>query len=762
MLIGEFDLFDECKKINSLFNENNDNKAREELINLLDFIQSNNIDLKEEPISNTQFFTHLIRKSGIYPYLEKYIETAIFEDKLAYSLFNLNINNEDIILHIEQSRVLKLLLKGENIVLSAPTSFGKSYIIDALISIKKSEMDNILIIVPTIALLDETRRRIYSKFKSDYNIITTSKQEIKSKNIFILTQERALSYIQNEVRFPLNLFIVDEFYKINDKDDYRSSILQRVVLYFKSISTQQYFLCPNIYDIKGIFIEDMKFEKLIDFKTVIHNEEYIENIERVIINENEILSLYKILPLYNNIKESETVIKKLFKLLNKYATKVNEKNLIYVYKINTIKFISIMLSNFNKNFLKINIEDDIKLFINWVIDNYTKDWYLIDALKYGIGIHNGRIHRFLSQIQVNLFNKKSLNTIIATSSIIEGVNTEIKNIFIWDMRENKKVINFFKYKNIVGRAGRMNKYFKSNAYRLTEKNFKPKDKDLKIDIEINTQTLFDYKDNLFSKYMTDNMKREIDDFQNKMIEKIGNSEFYKITSENLIKNDRKTVLEITNNLSNKKQNDINKLIEQLKPFESEEWKNNHEALYSILKQYSNIILNKLYINFNKNSDNGKLINISKAIIFISYNWDKTILEIVDNLKSINLSIDDYFITESFITFNLYNLFSDIDTIQKIVLGDNKLNLSPFVIKLQSAFLPPHVYTLEEFGLPRMLSKTIDKSDIIKFGFNDNNVDINKTLERFKENKDKIKELFDKNSFDYYILKYFYDGISVDF
>ena len=230
----------------------------------------------------------------------------------------------------------------------------------------------------------------------------------------------------------------------------------------------------------------------------------------------------------------------------------------------------------------------------------------------------------------------------------------------------------------------------------------------------------------------------------------------------MIKNDRKTVLEITNNLSNKKQNDINKLIEQLKPFESEEWKNNHEALYSILKQYSNIILNKLYINFNKNSDNDKLINISKAIIFISYNWDKTILEIVDNLKSINLSIDDYFIMESFITFNLYNLFSDIDPIQKIILGDNKLNLSPFVIKLQSAFLPSHVYTLEEFGLPRMLSKTIDKSDIIKFGFNDNNVDINKTLERFKENKDKIKELFDKNSFDYYILKYFYDGISVDF
>lgn len=755
--MNDIGLFDECKKINLLFNEGNDNEAREKLIELLDKIQSNNSIIDSEPKEHLTFLAHLIRKSGIYPYLKDYLNYSIFEDLLVYSAFETNINNEDIILHREQSRVLKLLLKGENIVLSAPTSFGKSYIIDALISIKKPQ--NVLIIVPTIALLDETRRRIYSKFNSYYNIITTSKQEIKSKNIFILTQERALSYIKSKTAFDLDLFIVDEFYKINDKDDYRSSILQRVVLYFKSISKQQYFLCPNVYDIKGIFIEDMKFEKLIDFKTVIHNEEYIENIDKENIALNEIKTIYYKNALYNRYPPN---FKKLYKFLNKYIGKIKEQNLVYVYKVSNIAFISNILVSINKYYLKNDIKHDIENFVKWVIDNYTKDWYLIDALKYGIGIHNGRIHRFLAQIQINLFNKKSLNTIIATSSIIEGVNTEIKNIFLWDMRENKKAINFFKYKNIVGRAGRMNKYFKSNAYRLTEKNFKPKDKDLKIDIEINTQTLFDYKDNLFSKYMTDNMKREIDDFQNKMIEKIGNSEFYKISNENLIKNDRKTVLEITNNLSNKKQNDINKLVEELKLFESEEWKNNYEVLYYILKQYSNIILSKLDVNFNKNSDNDKLINISKAIIFISYNWDKSISEIVNDLKSINLSMDDYFKIESFISFNLYSLFSDIDTIQKIILGDNKLNLSPFVIKLQSAFLPPHVYTLEEFGLPRMLSKTIDKSDIIKFGFNDNNVDINKTLERFKENKDKIKELFDKNSFDYYILKYFYDGISVDF
>ncbi|TXJ41555.1 hypothetical protein [Brachyspira aalborgi] len=51
--MNNFDLFNECKKINSLFNEGKDNEAREKVINLLDFIQSNNINLKEEPIGNT-------------------------------------------------------------------------------------------------------------------------------------------------------------------------------------------------------------------------------------------------------------------------------------------------------------------------------------------------------------------------------------------------------------------------------------------------------------------------------------------------------------------------------------------------------------------------------------------------------------------------------------------------------------------------------------------------------------------------------------
>ena len=53
-------LFDECKKINLLFNEGNDNEAREKLIELLDKIQSNNSIIDSEPKEHLTFLAHLI------------------------------------------------------------------------------------------------------------------------------------------------------------------------------------------------------------------------------------------------------------------------------------------------------------------------------------------------------------------------------------------------------------------------------------------------------------------------------------------------------------------------------------------------------------------------------------------------------------------------------------------------------------------------------------------------------------------------------
>lgn len=731
--MNNFDLFDKCKKINSLFNDGNDNEAREEVINLLDFIQSNNMDLKEEPIGNIQFFTHLIRKSGIYPYLEKYIETAIFEDKLVYSLFNININNEEVILHREQLKVLNLLLKNKNVLLSAPTSFGKSYIIDALISIKKPR--NVLIIVPTIALLDETRRRIYSKFQSDYNIITTSNQEIKPKNIYILTQERALLYI-NRI-YELNLLIIDEFYKVADNSG-RASILQKIISHFMNISEQKYFLCPYIDDInENPFMKKDSFLKL-DFNTVVVKEH----------------------KLYGKIKKYKNNFKDIG-LIRLIFNNENNKNIIYTNSIDNIKYLSSIITKINKatyNNLDNNESNLLNNLLYWIKNNYTDKWYLYNLIKNGIGIHNGQIHRCLTQIQLKLYNDtKIINTIIATSSLIEGVNTQAKNIILHSNRIAKNRIDRFTYNNIKGRSGRMFKYYTGNIYLLEPP---PEKNRYTLDIKINDTMILDINDNnkILNENIDEKQRKEINEFRDAMVDKIGTDSFHNIVASNELKNSRENILKITENLLNDKEKDENSLIEELEPFTTDKWREDTNIIFNILKKYTE----KCNININLNSrEKNKLELIAKSINIIANNWISTIPETLKELEKINLNIENYFRIEGLISFEIYNLFSGINILQKSILLDKALDLSKFVQNLQNVFLPPHVYTLEEFGLPRMLSKTIDKSNIIKFDFNDNN-DINKILEKFKENKDKIKELFDKNSFDYYILKYFYDGISVDF
>lgn len=176
--------FDYYKEIANLIVEGNEEKARDLLIRLLALYEENGISYDE--ITN-----HLIREVGLYPYMKD--ETANWEDSFARNLFEAEVSpGEYKVLHREQFQLLNSLLQGNNIAVSAPTSFGKSFIIDAFITIRKPK--NVVIIVPTIALMDETRRRIYKKFAGEYNIITTVNAPIYEKNIFIFPQERAFSY----------------------------------------------------------------------------------------------------------------------------------------------------------------------------------------------------------------------------------------------------------------------------------------------------------------------------------------------------------------------------------------------------------------------------------------------------------------------------------------------------------------------------------------------------------------------------------------
>ncbi len=90
----------------------------------------------------------------------------------------------------------------------------------------------------------------------------------------------------------------------------------------------------------------------------------------------------------------------------------------------------------------------------------------------------------MQQYFIRLFNARLIPYLVCTSTIIEGVNTVAKNVIVYDRRKNKGVLEHFTYKNIEGRAGRMNKYFVGRVFVLESP---PEDKTFTVDFPLGLQ-----------------------------------------------------------------------------------------------------------------------------------------------------------------------------------------------------------------------------------------------------------------------------------
>lgn len=692
------DIFTSCHKINDLITSGSENNAREELIKLLDYHE-------REGISYSPLLNSLIRQVGLYPYLQT--ETSSWQDQFVYESFKTNVGPDTkLTLHREQSSVLKRLLEGQNLAVSAPTSFGKSFIIDAFISIKRPK--NVVIIVPTIALTDETRRRLQKKFSNEYKIITTSDVEISEKNIFIFPQERSINYL--EKLDEIDILVVDEFYKASQKfDKERASSLTKAIIKLSTKARQKYFLAPNISSLNdNILTKDMVFLP-IDFNTV-----FLE------MNE-----LYKEIKKDENLK-SETLLN----ILN--STK--GKTLIYAGTYPNInKVATLLIGN------KFPIPGEkLKSFEKWLTINYERNWNLTSLVKRGCGIHNGQMHRSLSQIQIRLFEEEDgLKNIISTSSIIEGVNTSAENVVIWANKNGQSRLNDFTYRNIIGRGGRMFKHFIGKIYILEEP---PVSEEVELNLNLPDNILSSIDSEEIRQDLTPEQISKIIAYENEMSDLLGDETFTMMKGNSIFdSSDGYLIRDIARDISSNK----------------DEW-NGLGFLNSAFPDDWDRFLYKA-INFHPGGWGIEYWKFVEFIKVISNNWNKSIPELLEELEQYDIGIDEFFKLERNITFKLSATFNDINILQKKML-EKPTDISPFISKLSHAFLPPLVYQLEEYGLPRMITKKIHQANIINFEHPE--IELHIVLNIFKTIPlDILITLVpDLDVFDKYILSYFYDGI----
>jgi len=413
------------------------------------------------PENTKSIWNDLTEAAGLYPYVdhENLSASALLRYEYHKSPFL-----ENVYLHEQQQTLSIELQTKRSLVVSAPTSFGKSLLIEEIIASKLYKQ--IVIIQPTLALLDETRKKML-KYRDYYKIIVSTNQEydVTKGNIFLFTGERVVEY----VNFPqIEFFIIDEFYKLSlERDDDRAISLNQAFHKLLKFTNKFYLLGPMIKSIPVSFKE--KFDLTwfpTEFATVAVDEKSLEIKDKVKAKEKKELKKNSLFDLLFNTYEQTLIY-------CSSPNKATQLGLEFIAYLQT-KRISNIISNLDEN----------NEMIDWIRENINSKWSLIDALKFGVAFHHGALPRHLGSSIVDAFNNGSIRWLFCTSTLIEGVNTSAKNVIIYDKEKGTKQIDFFDYKNIAGRSGRMKKHFIGNVFRFEKQ---PDQMELFVDIPLFNQ-----------------------------------------------------------------------------------------------------------------------------------------------------------------------------------------------------------------------------------------------------------------------------------
>lgn len=370
----------------------------------------------------------LLARLGLYPYLDQ--SALAGSDLLAYEAHRpLGEFGETLVWHRDQARAYARLLDGESVILAAPTSFGKSRVIDGVVM--SGRFRNILVIVPTVALIDEARRRLTRLAGDEYKVVTHVSQAPEDKTIYVLTQERVLEF---EELPELNLFVIDEFYKLAlERDEGRARLLNLAFYRLLQTKTQFYLLGPNIGGIASSTLAKLECVYIDSWDTTVA-------VETILVKRG---------------RRNE----KLLRVCRECAER-DERTLVYCSSPEQAEKVGAALAEAGIG----ESTPGAREAAAWVATHFHPQWRVVKAIESGIGVHHGQIPRALGHYLVSAFDAGELNFLVCTPTLIEGVNTKAKNVVVYDSKHGPRTMDLFTFNNIRGRSGRMFEHATGRVY----------------------------------------------------------------------------------------------------------------------------------------------------------------------------------------------------------------------------------------------------------------------------------------------------------
>lgn len=575
-----------------------------------------------------------------------------------YNSFCCSLYDNNVVMHPQQIECLNYLLKGENLLISAPTSFGKTFV--ALEYISRKKCNNIVFVVPTLALMNELFSKIRKNFGDYYNIVQNGYENINDRNIIIIVPERADVELLSKIS-SVDLLVFDEIYKLqrtNQRENSRNDDKRIISLnrgYFELVNRSKQVL------LLGPFIKDIAFERT----------QLMENITKYITDYS---------PVYTKIIFMEEKDEFVYDEIDNDNAKLiyfNDPHSIYEFCV--------------KMLVNVELEDESNSLTNWCDKYITEKWLPSELLKKGIGIHHGKLPGFMRKYIENLYNSNDIYTILCTSTLLEGINTPTSELIVYDSNN----LSAFKLNNLIGRVGRLNSFQKGLVY-LFDKDLQKyligNDKYEEITIVAETNDITDLEEAVYLNKSIDDLDEDNLDLYNRLIEILAR---YGKTLEDLKNTDGFVIREFIQLFDNL-DSILLKADKYIKAEEKEKYliKNDIiESFVKIIKYTRQYMLVEINNNLPKKKRIKGVVCVSKLLNLkpesIYQRIQKEIKEHQADMDeaTLNLFIDYLFdLAFSYIKYDLTRMVRYFDFIFSKEYLENKNNLKDKIAVIESIFL----------------------------------------------------------------------------
>lgn len=424
------------------------------------------------------------------------------------SLYQSN-SDQNITLDKTQKEIVDLfqILSPRRLLVSAPTSYGKTFLMREIVFHNCDRYKNILLVFPTVALLLENANEMtyfVKKYNLDYHIVKTVDDTCASvgNKIFVFTPERALQLLALFPDLKIDFFFFDEVYKIdedycNDELDEKAddevkeekSIQDdtflnedrgktfRIALYLLSKTVNEFYLAgPNLstkqfglgmrryLELNHIAVKEITFEPTLRIAVNAYTTKIEEKVP-LALPQPETKALTRVSQHVNDkVKDVVSYINtQNYGQTLLYCT-TPAKAIEYSYKLSNAVGETNAYNSFPEEFRK--FIDHIRK--EYDIDHSVDEWSLVQVLKNGFGMHHGKLPKYIQREILDQFNKGTFSTLFCTSTIVEGVNTDAKNMIILNASKGRKKLSPFDIKNIKGRAGRYHHCFVGRVFYMNK------------------------------------------------------------------------------------------------------------------------------------------------------------------------------------------------------------------------------------------------------------------------------------------------------